>query len=91
MPGLVLTACGSLELKLSAQDDHLGLGALRCQGYHRSESHQNEIEGVSMITVKHGSLQFGDVENETLGYGSNRSIWYNTGQVLPSLKTGTPP
>jgi hypothetical protein len=44
-----------------------------------------------MITVKHGSVQFGVVENENFENGSTRSVWYNTGQVLPSLKTGTPP
>jgi hypothetical protein len=32
----------------------------------RSESLKNEIEGVSMITVKHGSLHFGDVKNKNL-------------------------
>ena len=43
-----------------------------------------------MITVKHGSQNFRDVEKKNIEHGSSRSVWYNTGQVLPSLETGTP-
>jgi hypothetical protein len=43
-----------------------------------------------MITAKHGSFDLGNVKKKNIEYGSSRKVWYNTGQVLPSLETGTP-